>query len=356
MDWRVKATVQAVLAAVPGGVHANELLQRYAGGRAPRHLRWRARLHLSQLRNCVLPTLRSQNVSLAGAEVLEIGTGFEPTFAMCLSGLGARVTTIDVRRSLKASRYLREFVRRIWQSTGDELLWSPAQERGIRAFFSGSASVTELLACLGVRYLAPVADEVLLDLPPRSFDLVFSISVLPHVRPEGLEAIMRGQRHVLRPSGLAYHYLGLEDNFALIDHGITPLNYLRYDGPLWRWLGENEISYQNRLRKSDYDRLFAAHDFETLVDQATVDEPTRQLLLSRRLPLAGRFRAYDVDDLATLQQAVVLTPRPRAAAVGRRRPQRRNRGSPGGGYPGGGCRGGCDGYAGGGVAKPGGGG
>jgi SAM-dependent methyltransferase len=59
--------------------------------------------------------------------------------------------------------------------------------------------------CPDVRFVRERFRDGLAELEPRSFDAVYSISVLEHVDGAGLGAIARGMREALLPSGVSIH-------------------------------------------------------------------------------------------------------------------------------------------------------
>src|SRR5437879_3873814 len=80
MDWRIKGTIQRVLGHLPAGAQLHYALQRRAGGLADFEREctikiedWR--LMMGHLRAVGAPT---------GGGFLEIGTGWYPTFPLCL--------------------------------------------------------------------------------------------------------------------------------------------------------------------------------------------------------------------------------------------------------------------------------
>ncbi len=307
VHWLAKAIPQAVLAATPGGVAVNELLQRVVGGRRRSLVAKNVEGKLSEIRS-MLDALRACGFDIGGKRVLELGTGWEPIAALCLAAEGARVTTMDLTRHVKTTEAVRESVRRAITGMCFPNEDTAPRHRALRRFVTGATDVEGLLDSFGVQYLAPVPDDMILSLPPRSFDLVFSIAVLEHVRPENLETIMRGQEHALAPTGLAYHDIGLGDHFYDVDPTTSFANFLRFDDGnlVWRVLGENRLAYHNRYRRSDFARRFAEHGWREAWSQAAVDQRSKELIASGELRPAGRFASLDMDDLATWRLAVVL--------------------------------------------------
>ncbi len=309
MDWRIKAIIQAVLSRTPGGPSMNDFLQRVAGGRRMRNLRSTIDSQLEEVRSMVR-ALASCGFSFKNACVLELGTGWEPTIAMCIAGLGAQVTTIDIRRNLRPSRYARIKVAETYESIRAETSFSPGQVEAIKRHADGRMEVDVLLKELNITYHAPVPDSFLLTMPERRFDLVFSIAVLEHVPPLDIELLLQGQNRVLKPQGLAYHDIGPGDHAAGFDRNVSYVNFLKYNGPFWKFMGESALQYHNRLRRSDYDQAFDAHGLKQIWTERKICERSKAELRSGIVRPIARFAAYDIEDLATYRVRVVLAVKP----------------------------------------------
>lgn len=305
MDWRVKALVQAVLSRIPYGPSVNEVLQRVSGGRRRSRIGSTIENQVNEVRDMVR-ALDSIGFSLKGKKVLELGTGWEPTISMFIAGLGAHVTTIDIRRNLRASPYARDRLCGTYEMIRGETSYSAAQVAAIEQYGKGELGVEGLISALGIAYVAPVSDSYLLTLPPSSFDVVFSIAVLEHVPPKDIELLLRGQKHVLKAGGVGYHEIGPGDHAAGFDPNVSYVNFLKYDGPFWRFLGESMLQYHNRLRRSDYDRLFESLGLRQVWKKHAVCDRSRTELRSGVVRPVRRFADYEIDDLATYNVRVIL--------------------------------------------------
>src|SRR5512140_3645031 len=99
MDWRLKGAIQKVLGFVPGGDRIHYVLQRRAGGLTDFARECDIKVDDWRL---MMGHLRSVGMPVAGSTFLEIGTGWYPTFPMCLYLSGAaRVHTVDLTRHLE---------------------------------------------------------------------------------------------------------------------------------------------------------------------------------------------------------------------------------------------------------------
>jgi SAM-dependent methyltransferase len=139
--------------------------------------------------------------------------------------------------------------------------------------------------------MAP-ADAAVTGLGKGTVDLFFSIAVFEHVPVAGVQAILREARRVLKPGGLTCHHIGLHDHFANFDSSISVLNFLKFGDTAWKMLGQNKIQYHNRLRASDFERLFAECGF-------TIISADRKVAPMPEMRVAPRFSSYAREDLAT---------------------------------------------------------
>lgn len=310
MDWRVKAVVQAILSRLPLGDRVNDTLQLTFGARKSKGLAHGVKGKLRGLAT-MQEALSAARFDLRGKHLLEIGTGWAPVHAVYLSLLGARVTTFDVKRRLGATSYAKRALAAFLEQVPEDVDVDTEKRNTALAFLRGRIDCDMLLQALDVTYVAPAGDDFLFQLPAASVDLVFSMDVLEHVTPQDIDVILRGQRHVLSPGGFAYHDICLGDHLTSVDPSITFSNFLQYDGWLWRHLGENRLAYHNRLRSSDFLRLFQGHGADVVWSRARVDSRARDLISAGALKVSDRFAGHALEDLATSRLRVLMTGRPR---------------------------------------------
>jgi SAM-dependent methyltransferase len=143
-----------------------------------------------------------------------------------------------------------------------------------------------------IAYRAP-ADASTTDLPNNSVDFVCSTSVLEHVPAEQLRPLLRESARIVSSRGVMSHVIGYVDHYAHSDTRISYFNFYRYSKSRWQ-LFNPSMHYQNRLRHSDFEKLFASVGL-TAVRAERVMSP-----LSERepeVPIAPEFRHYSEEDL-----------------------------------------------------------
>ena len=159
------------------------------------------------------------------------------------------------------------------------------------------ANFDELERMYRIRYLAP-ADARATGLPDASVDFVCSTSTLEHIPPDDIRRIHGECVRVARQGAVFSHIVDYQDHYCYADKSLSPFNFYRYGEQAWRWFNPAN-HFQNRLRHSDYERLFAEWPLTTIG------------LTTRRsevigVPLAAEFRKYEPDDLATCVAYFVL--------------------------------------------------
>lgn len=298
--------MQGMCSRLPGGTHIYRLIQQRLGSLEPDPFK-RLPQHAEMIQG-----LRRAGVQLAGARCVEVGTGHMPIAPVGFWLAGAsEVVTVDLHCRLDlslTSRMLhrmaadRERVVDLYRG-----LLEPDDLRDRLATIGRNAGrPLELFERLGIRYVAP-GDAAALPHADGTVDVHFSMTVLEHIEPRALAAVLREARRVLAPGGLAVHFVDPSDHFAHQDASITRINFLRYADQEWQRIAGNQFSYANRLRGSQLAQAFAdaglrLERVDTSVDRRSVDA------LRAGFPLADEFRGFDVDDLCTTTWRVYARP------------------------------------------------
>jgi hypothetical protein len=226
----------------------------------------------------IMDLSKRHGLSLAGATILEIGSGWFPVIPMVLAAEGAgRVYMTDVKAHQDDSTF--EATRRYLSEK-----WADRQP-----------SLREL------RYLAPFDPAAI---PDASVDLVFSRAVLEHIREGDIAALLAQIRPKMKPGGLHVHLIDNSDHFEHRDKSISRVEFLTRTAWLhnliWRAVGDGE----NRLRHSEYRRVFEAAGYDIVADEPTVCERTRAAV--PQLRLQAPWRSMSPDEIAAIESIYVL--------------------------------------------------
>jgi len=235
-------------------------------------------------------------MSVQGARLMEIGTGWFPTLPICysLAGVGG-IVTFDLNRHLNSEltfrmlRSLEAFLEKVSTASHQP----PAEvERRYRQL-RGASSVEELLKLARIEYRSP-ADASRSGLPNNSIDIAFSNSVFEHVPPDSIQKILHESHRVLKPGGFSIHSANCGDHYAYFDPSITFINYLTYTSSEWSFW-DNELLYQNRLRPSDFLDMARRASLEIVLKY---HKPRPELLEALpTLKIAPEFQHYPPEQL-----------------------------------------------------------
>jgi SAM-dependent methyltransferase len=291
MNWRAKGLIQKVLGHAPGGQRVHLLLQRHLGGLRGFHGECDSKVEDWRL---MMGHLARAGAAPAGRTLLEMGTGWYPTFPFCLWLAGAsRVVTLDLNRhldralTLKLAERLALHRRVIAEAAGVPEHEVAAKQAALVEALRRGASLEEATGGV-VSYRAP-ADAAATGLPSASVDVVFSNSVLEHVAPAVIDACFLEEMRILKPGGIVFHSANCGDHYAEIDPSIHKLHYLRYSEERWR-LWNNRFLYQNRLRAVDFTNLARRAGFRIEVDTSRArPERLAQLDMLRVDPCFARY-------------------------------------------------------------------
>ena len=298
MRWKTKVYIQRSIACLPLSERIYGLVQRTAGRR--RHVPD----VITDLRLCsrLLQLAVEAGVELAGARAMEIGTGWGLNMPMVLFLCGARSTkTYDLYRLLNQRmvfgqiaviREQRGLVKGMLLPLTDEQELSSRLDAVCRV-----SSLDQLLALAGTEYFAP-ADATSTDLPDHSIDLQVSKTVMEHVPPEVILRMLKESARLLSPTGAVAHQIDTSDHFSHIDPTISPINFLQFSDKEWHKYGGNQFAYHNRLRMTEYKKMFEDGGYSLLKWKCGCD-PRSMEALQNGLVLDAKFRGFAVEDLCT---------------------------------------------------------
>ena len=244
----------------------------------------------------IMSRMQACGIEVAGARIVELGTGACPTVPLCMYLAGAaKVFSFDRERRadpqliceladrLQAHVALiaRESGRTLSDVEGYQGALSHAVGRGV-SLMTATANVVD--------YRAP-ADASSTSLAEASVDVIVSRSQLEHVPPPALAAGFAEARRILRPGGLIVHTIDCADHYASSDRRRGPLDYLALSDAEWaRW--NTAFLYQNRLRAKDFAELAREAGFTIERAQA------RRMASLEGIAPALRFAQYSPDELA----------------------------------------------------------
>ena len=297
--WLIKAAVQRGISWLPNPQKWNELFQEHVtksvyltGEEFERRMGF-CRLHLEHFTQFRRPE--------TGFTVLELGTGWQPIVPLGLYLCGAaEIWTYDIGGFLNTERLQRllgmfaDAARR-----GDLAKWLPdlLPERLDRMLsIAGRAAAeapADFLQRLNIHVRVQDAQQT--GLAAGSVDFLFSTGVLEYIPRPILANILAEFKRVAKPGAITSHYINLRDVYSYFDSSLTPFNNLKFSERSWKYLN-SPLTWQNRLRISDYRELFRNAGFE-IVKETNTNGAEQDL---DRVSLAPQFRNYSRADLLVL--------------------------------------------------------
>lgn len=157
--------------------------------------------------------------------------------------------------------------------------------------------------CLRIDYLAPY-DARKTDLASDSVGYIVSNVTLEHIPKDDIRAIMAECFRILKRGGLVSVTVDHSDHWAHADASISAYHYLQFSEDEWKRYNPS-MHYQNRLRCSDYQKIFDDCGFET-VDAQWCDAPDKDLRALANMRVADCFAGYSESDLRTASSRYIL--------------------------------------------------
>lgn len=269
MHWQLKALAFRALD-FPGGDRAHYFLQRHVTRNWPR--RASTLDGLAGIARRIVEDY-ARHVEGTPGTVLEVGAGRDLAVPLSLRRLGVReVIASDVERLARLD---------LIQHAADRLMARQVQ-----------FSTWDDLRRFGVHYRAP--HRVGSD-DPR-VDCSCSNEVLEHVPPDQLAELLKALRVVTR--GITTHSIDYSDHYARSDPSLSRLNFLRYSDAEWQRFSSRK-QYVNRLRHSDYLRLFQEAGFTILEESSVAAEPPADLRVD------AQFARYQTEDLFAISGRII---------------------------------------------------
>jgi SAM-dependent methyltransferase len=237
----------------------------------------------------VVEAARAGATPIADARVVEIGPGHSLGVALSLLLAGAaRVDTVDTVRYAASQPDPRSFTE----------LWRRATEAGLVDATDDAEPEAELARASARLEYQVVDGRNRWPFPEQSKDIVYSFSVLEHVRD--LRGLLEESARVLRSGGLSIHTIDLRDHYNL-GPDENWLEFLEFDDRRWDRMTAARSAWCNRMRAPELSALFAEIFELVQFTEEACDLPTG---FDRR-GVASRFQGFELDELSVSSVSVV---------------------------------------------------
>jgi SAM-dependent methyltransferase len=165
--------------------------------------------------------------------------------------------------------------------------------------------IKSLLEFLNIEYIAP-GDASHLNLPDSSVDFHTSYTVLEHIPPEIIKAILKEGKRILKQDGLFVHCIDYSDHFSHSDKSISSVNFLQFSDNSWDKIAGNRYMYMNRLRHDDFINLFQNLNCKILMDEPDID---KSLIVQKlNFELDPRFGSKLDGIISTISSWIITRP------------------------------------------------
>ncbi len=287
MTWKLKALLHNVMPLMPGGDRCHFWIQRHITKKIPR-TKQRFLHAVSTAEKHIDSFLHYSETPLQEAKFYEFGAGWDLVTQLTFFALGANHQIIVDLKPLLRAELANDSAMRIRDLEGHSFRRIP--EKRI-----GKDLVHDLRTYYGIDYLAPY-DARRTQLPNGSVDCVTSTETIAHIPEQDLKSILAECSRILKPGGVMSMTTNYDDLYSYFDQNICRYNFLKYSDESWSVFNPAG-HFQNRLRHSDYVRLFASLGLEVMVEDKEYATPQDFKRLSN-LRLAEKFRSYSLEDLS----------------------------------------------------------
>jgi SAM-dependent methyltransferase len=302
MNWKLKAKIQTLVGLLPDSLSYSVYywMQRNFGSLKDGKLNPTSRL-LAGIET--VKHIEQVGRSPIGATFLELGTGRRINTPLAFWLLGAeKVVTVDLNPYLKEELVRADLCYIAKNKTEIEVLFENRifnnRLDALLEFIESPYQIKALLEFLKIEYIAP-GDASHLNLPKDSVDFHTSYTVLEHIPPEIIKAILKEGQQILKNDGLFIHKIDYSDHFSHSDKSISSINFLQFSDDEWDKIAGNRYMYMNRLRHDDFVDLFQDMNHQILINEPTKNDNLLSVVESSNFMLNEKFKHKSKDVLAT---------------------------------------------------------
>jgi SAM-dependent methyltransferase len=298
MNWKLKAQLQNLIGILPEKLSYTYYywLQRNFGSLRDTKLSPVSRLKAG-IETC--KKIEQLGASPVDSVFLEISTGRRINAPLAFWLLGAKqIFTIDLNPYLKEElvkadlNYIVNNKNEIENLFEDKIHYVRLDAL-IDFVESNQYTLKDLLAFLKISYVAP-GDAQSLDINSQSIDFHTSYTVLEHIPPETIKAIIREGKRILKSDGLFVHKIDYTDHFSHSDKSISSINFLQFSDKEWQKVAGNRFMYMNRLRHDDLLEIFSDSQAEILLEENAWDDSLLKILESIGLDQVYAHKSKEV--------------------------------------------------------------
>jgi SAM-dependent methyltransferase len=234
-----------------------------------------------------------------GNRILELGTGWTHANSLYIGLLGhAAIDTFDVvdNRSLASLQHQVPLVLGLIRESADHSSREKSEAERRAGEILQATTLERVYEILHMSY--QVGPKGAPSFPDASFDFVFSMDVLEHVRREHFQESVKCWKRLLKPGGAFASQVGLDDHLSHLDHSKHVKHYLQHSKRMGRYLVECDLKYINRLSASEILAMFRRVGF-------AITSTERELCDMTGITVHPDYAHQSPDDLAAARLAFV---------------------------------------------------
>jgi len=289
MNWKIKAAIQKTLGSMPFSDRLNYLLQRFVskGYPAPETIFQKKIMNSDRH----LQAYKTYSKVTGKEDIFfEFGAGWDILIPLIYASKGVwKQIVIDISDLLKLS-LVRSNIARL-------------KSKGFNLPDGEILSKADLQSKLNIHFLAP-HDGRATGFDENSVQFISNTDTLEHIPQKDIILITRECYRILAPGRVMSCVIDLRDHYAYFDNTISFYNFLSFSEEAWKPY-DNNLHYQNRLRYSDYKKIFEDCGF-TIVFEQCEKPSTADLKILKNLTLAPEFAGRDLEDIGVKEIWMVL--------------------------------------------------
>jgi hypothetical protein len=292
MKWILKALLQRGLSALPNPTRWNYFFQSKVSKNLPvSDEEFFTRFELAKDRLDLYKQFGSKRLN--EIHCFEFGAGWDLGGPIAYYAMGVdHQLVIDIRPGLRLELLNDQLEKLSRHSDALEKRFGVAVRR---PKITSIASLEEFKNNFGIDYQAP-ADARDTKLPDNSIDFISTNSTLEHIPGDDVQKILNECHRIIKEDGVSVHFVDMKDHYAYFDQGLSVYNFLSLGKLAWSVVN-SDLQYQNRLRITDYRKMFEKAGFKTLHEQIFQPQP-EELSALRDLKLVPQFKGYLEEELS----------------------------------------------------------
>jgi hypothetical protein len=304
MNWTTKAKILKTISYLPFSEDIYPFFQRHFG-RLNDDPYSRFPIALS-----FLEMLKKNSFDFENKTIFELGTGHLPLLPIFFYLTGAKeIYTYDLNRRLN----LNLFSNSLKKIVNDRDYIIDEMSRYVKKdILNERMNVIEkfkdkplmFLSKALIHYVSP-GDASKTEIKSKTIDFHFSCTTFEHIPEKNLIDIMIEASRILKDKSCSIHLIDPSDHFQHQDTSISKINFLRYSENEWSSIAGNSFAFCNRLRYSDYIKIFTSNNFSIIDEKIHTDENSISLLKSN-FDIDDTFKNYNFDDLAITSFMILL--------------------------------------------------